>query len=129
MWKGTCSVPLTATAGKPYQTLRLTVIIQQTSRMNQYSLLTSTQTVMIMMTMTKLINPTHQIQLFNFIHYNENDNDSDIQSADSTNSKSLSIQPLTQKLFSGSNSQPNNRSKVSKDGRLRNSVDSRGKHM
>jgi hypothetical protein len=30
-------------------------------------------------------------------------------------------------LFSGSNSQPNNSSNDSKDGRIRNSVDSRGK--
>jgi hypothetical protein len=44
--------------------------IQQTSRRYQYSLLTNTQTVMIMLTMTMLIrNPTHQIQEINFIHY------------------------------------------------------------
>jgi hypothetical protein len=38
-----------------------------------------------------------------------------------------SSEPLTQNLFSASNSQPNNRSNDSKDGRIRNSVDSRGK--
>jgi hypothetical protein len=54
-------------------------------------------------------------------------NDSDIESASSTNSKSHSREPLPQKLFSASNSQPNNRSNDSKDGRIRNSVESRGK--
>jgi hypothetical protein len=55
--------------------------------------------------------------------YDENDDDSDTQS---TNSKSHSREPLTQELFSGSSSQPNNRSNDSEDGRIRNSVDRRG---
>jgi hypothetical protein len=59
--------------------------------------------------------------------YDENDDDSDTESANSTNSKSHSREPLTQELFSGSNSQPNNRSNGSEDVRIRNSMDSRGK--
>jgi hypothetical protein len=42
---------------------------------------------------------------------------------ESANSKSHS----REELFSGSNSQPNNRSNDSTDGRIRNSVNSRGK--
>jgi hypothetical protein len=49
------------------------------------------------------------------------------ESANSKNSKSHPSEPLTQELFSGSNSQPDNRSNDSEDGRIRNSVDSRGK--
>jgi hypothetical protein len=58
--------------------------------------------------------------------YDENDNDSDTESA---NSKSHSREPLTHKLFSESNAQPNNRCNESKDGRIINSVDSRGKDV
>jgi hypothetical protein len=49
------------------------------------------------------------------------------ESANNTNRKSKSREPLTQELFSGSNSQTNNRSNDSEDGRIRNSVDSRRK--
>jgi hypothetical protein len=67
-----------------------------------------------------------QTQATTFSSLYENDNDSD-RKANSTSSKSHSREPLTQELFSGSNSQPNNRSNNSEDGRIRNSVDSRGK--
>jgi hypothetical protein len=46
-------------------------------------------------------------------------NDSGMESANSTNSKSHSREPLNQKLFSASSSQPNNRSNDSKDGKIR----------
>jgi hypothetical protein len=68
-----CCVPRTTTVKKLYKTLRLMVDIQQTSRRNQYSLLTNTQTAMIMMTMTILIRiPAHPIQVNNFIHHKTN---------------------------------------------------------
>jgi hypothetical protein len=47
--------------------------------------------------------------------YDENDNDFYTESANSTNSKSHSREPLIRKLFSASNSQPNNRSNDSKE--------------
>jgi hypothetical protein len=62
----------------------------------------------------------HSLQVDNY-------NDSDIESANRTNSKSHSSEPLTQKLFSVSNSQPDSRSNDTKDGGIRNSVHIKGK--